>query len=236
MQLEQAEASYLQAKGTAEASRLAPSEDLELLRLQLEQAQTQLRQAEAALRDAELRAPFSGEIAELLVEEGEFIGAGSPAFRVVGTEGRLARFDVPPADAPRLLEAGLIWLPYGGLDYAARPLRASQTQGGRLVTLVAEIYPSETPIPTGTVTQFSYELTLAEGTLLPSAALRASGGEAQVLVVEGGVVQARTVQVVGEAGAQVAVTGLAPGTEVVFPVPADLPPGTPVQVIEEGAP
>lgn len=86
------------------------------------------------------------------------------------------------------------------------------------------------------MTQFSYELTLAEGTLLPSAALRASGGEAQVLVVEGGVVQARTVQVVGEAGAQVAVTGLAPGTEVVFPVPADLPPGTPVQVIEEGAP
>jgi HlyD family secretion protein len=236
VQLEQAEASYLQAEGAAEASRLAPSEELALLRLQLEQAQTQLQQAEAALRDAELRAPFAGEIAEMLVEEGEFIGAGSPAFRVVATEGRLARFDVPPEDAPQLLEAGLIWLPYGGLDYAARPLRTSQTQGGRLVTLVAEIYPSERPIPTGTVTQFSYELTLAEGTLLPSAALRPSGGEVQVLVVEGGVVQARTVQVVGEAGAQVAVTGLPPGSEVVFPVPADLPPGTPVQVLEEEAP
>lgn len=235
VQLEQAEASYLQAEGAAETSRRAPSEDLELLRLQLEQAQTQLRQAEQALQDAELRAPFAGEIAEMLTEEGEFIGAGTPAFRLVGAEGRLARFDVPPEDAPRLLEAGLIWLPYGGLDYAARPLRASQTQGGRLVSLVAEIYPSETPIPTGTVTQFTYELELAEGALLPTAALRATGGEARVLVVEGGVAQERTVQVVGESGAQVAVTGLEPGAEVVYPVPADLPSGTPVQVVEGGA-
>lgn len=130
VQLEQAEASYLQAKGTAEASRLAPSEDLELLRLQLEQAQTQLRQAEAALRDAELRAPFSGEIAELLVEEGEFIGAGSPAFRVVGTEGRLARFDVPPRTRRGFWKRGSSGSPTAASTTRRAPCAPRRPKGG----------------------------------------------------------------------------------------------------------
>lgn len=39
----------------------------------------------------------------------------------------------------------------------------------------------------------------------------------------------------GEGGAQVAVSGLEPGTRVVFPLPADLAPGTPVEVLEDGA-
>lgn len=233
--LEQARAALLQAQAAADASRRAPEEDLELLRLAAEQAETQVEQAEQAVADAQLTAPYAGEVAEILVEEGEFIGAGSPAFRLVSTEEQLARFSVAPEDAERLLEQGRIWLPYDGLDYAAQVTQTSQTEGGRLVEVTATLYPSETRIPNGSVTQFSYQLELARGVLVPSGALRQVGGQASVLAVRGGRAEAVPVTVVAEGGAQIAVSGIRAGERVVFPLPADLTPGTPVEVIREGA-
>lgn len=233
--LKQAEASFLQAQAAAEASARAPEEELELLRLQVAQAQTQVAQAEQALADARLSAPFAGEVAEILAAEGEFIGAGTPAFRLISAEQQLARFSVPPEDAARLLEQGQIWLPYGGLDYAAQVVRTAQTADSRLVEATAELYPSETRIPNGTVTQFRYDLEVAEGILLPSGALRQSGGQASVLVVTEGRAAEVPVTLLGEGGAQVAVAGVRAGAQVVFPLPADLSPGTPVEVLEGGA-
>lgn len=230
--LEQARAALLQAQAAADSSRRAPEENLELLRLAVEQAQTQVEQAEQGLEGVQLTAPYAGEVAEVLVEEGEFIGAGSPAFRLVSTEAQLARFSVAPEDAQRLLEQGQVWLPYGGLDYAARVTQTSQVEGGRLVEVTADIYPSETPIPNGSVTQFDYDLEIARGTLLPSGALRQVGGQASVLAVRGGRAEEVPVTLLGEGGAQVAVSGLAADERVVFPLPADLTPGTPVEVIE----
>lgn len=230
--LEQAEAAFLQAQAASDSSRRAPGENLELLRLQVEQAETQVAQAQQGLADARLSAPYAGEVAEVLVAEGEFIGAGSPAFRLVSTGRQRARFSVAPEDAERLLAQELIWLPYSGLDYAARPTRSSQTQGGRLVEVIADIYPSKTPIPSGTVTQFEYPLELARGVLLPSAALRQGGGQASVLTVQAGRATEVPVTLLGEAGAQVAVSGLEAGVRVIYPLPADLTPGTPVEVLD----
>ena len=230
--VEQAEASLLQAQAAADQSLRAPEEDLELLRLQVQQAQTQVAQAEQSLSDTRLTAPFAGEIAEILIDEGEFIGAGSPAFRLTGAGRQRARFNVAPEDAARLLEQGQIWVPYNGLDYAAQVTGSSQTEGGRLVEVVAEIYPSETRIPTGTVTQFNYELTLAEGILLPSGALRQRGRQLSALVVREGRADEVPVTLLGEGGAQIVVSGLEPGAAVIYPLPADLSPGTPVEVLE----
>lgn len=231
--LEQTEAAFLQAQAAAAASRRAPEENLELLRLGVAQAETQVAQAQQGLSDAQLSAPYAGEVAEVLVAEGEFIGAGSPAFRLVSAGRQRARFSVAPEDAERLLAQELIWLPYNGLDYAARPTRSSQTQGGRLVEVVADIYPSETPIPSGTVTQFEYQLELARGVLLPSAALRQSNGQASVLTVQAGRATEVPVTLLGEGGAQVVVAGLKAGAQVIYPLPADLTPGTPVEVLDE---
>ena len=233
--LEQAQTALLQAQAAADRSRRAPQEDLELLRLQVQQAKTQVAQAQQNLSDAKLTAPYAGEIAEVLTEEGEFIGAGSPAFRLVSTDRQLARFSVAPEDAQRLLVQGRIWLPYNGLDYAAQVTQTSQTQGGRLVEVQATIYPSDTPIPNGTVTQFDYQLTLAKGILLPSGALRQSGGQVSVLAVQGGRAQEQPVKLLSEGGAQVAVSGIKAGTQVIYPLPADLTPGTPVEVLGTGA-
>ena len=232
--LEQAQTTLLQAQAAADQSQRAPEEDLELLRLQVQQAQTQVEQAQQGLADAKLTAPYAGEVADVLVEEGEFIGAGSPAFRLVSTDRQLARFSVAPEDAQKLLQQGQIWLPYNGLDYAAHVTQTSQTQGGRLVDVEANIYPSGNPIPNGTVTQFNYQLTLAKGILIPSNALRQSGGKVSVLAVQGGRAKEVPVTLLSEGGAQVAVSGIEKGTRVIYPLPADLTPGTPVEVIGTG--
>ena len=233
-QLQQSQSAYQQAQNQLNQAQRAPSESLELQRLQVQQAQNQLTQAQRALNDADVTAPFTGEVAEVLVEQGEFIGSGSPAFRLVSTEEQLAEFSVPPQDAGPLREQGLVYIDYNGLDYAAQVVRSSQVPGeSRLVNITARVYPSETSIPVGTVAQLSYTITLAEGVKLPSGAVRTSGGQSAVLAVQEGVARQQEVSVVGEAGGNVVVNGVEPGTQVVFPLPADLRDGAPVSVISD---
>ena len=233
-QLQQSQSAYQQAQNQLNQSQRAPSESLELQRLQVQQAQNQLTQAQRALNDADVTAPFTGEVAEVLVEQGEFIGSGSPAFRLVSTEEQLAEFSVPPQDAGPLREQGTVYIDYNGLDYAAQIVRSSQVPGeSRLVSITARVYPSETSIPVGTVAQLSYAITLAEGVKLPSGAVRTSGGQSTVLAVQDGVARQQTVSVVGEAGGNVVVNGIEPGTQVVFPLPADLRDGASVTVIND---
>ncbi len=231
-QLEQSQASFQQAQANLSQLERAPSENLELQRLQVQQAQNQLAQAERALSDATITAPFTGEVADVLVEQGEFIGSGSPAFRLVSTEEQLARFSVPPQDAGPLAEQGLVYIDYNGLDYGAQIIRSSSVPGeSRLVNVTARVYPSETEIPVGTVAQLNYEITLAEGVKLPSGAVRTQSGRSFVLALEEGVARQREVSVAGEAGGSVVVNGLEPGTRIVYPLPADLRDGTNVEII-----
>lgn len=233
--LQQANAALIQAQAAANESQRAPVEDLELLRLQVQQAQTQIQQAEQALSDAIITAPSAGQVAEVLVNPGETVAAGSPAFRLVSTDQQQATFSVAPEDATALQEQGQIWLPYNGLDYAAQIRLVSQTANARLVEVTADLYPSQTHIPNGTVTQFDYDLTIAQGTLVPSAALRESSGQADLLVVEDGRAVTRNVTVKAEGGTQIAVEGVDAGAQVVYPRPADLTPGTAVTVVGGGS-
>ena len=232
-QLEQAQASFQQAQSSVSQLQRAPSESLELQRLQVQQAQNQLTQAQRALGDADITAPYTGEVADVLVSAGEFVGAGSPAFRLVSTEEQLAEFSVPPRDASALVEEGLVYINYDGLDYAAQVIRSEPVPGeSRLINISAQIYPSETRIPTGTVTQLNYTTTLAQGIKLPSGAVNLQGGQSFVLAVQDGVAQQQNVNVINESGGNVIVNGIDAGTQVVFPLPADLQSGTPVEVIQ----
>ena len=234
-QFQQAQTSYQQAQDGLNRAQRAPSESLELQQLQLEQAQTQLAQAERALADANIKAPFAGEISEVSTEMGEFVGAGSPAFTVISTENQLAKFSVPVQDARRLIEQGQVNIKYNGLDYAAQILRSSQVPGqSRLVDITAQLYASESRIPTGTTTQLNYQLELAEGIKLPSGAIQTSGGESFVFRLEDGVATRQQVTILNEAGSETVVNGLDAGASVVFPVPSDLRDGVRVNVLEGG--
>lgn len=230
--LAQARSNFQQASNAYSRSLRANEEGLALARIAVQNAQNTLDQAREALADANITAPFAGEIADILVEQGEFIGSGSPAFRIASTTEQLARFSVPPSDASRLIEQGMIFIPYNGLDYAAQIIRNSQVSGqSRLVDITAQIYPSETRIPIGTVTQLPYQLNLAEGGLLPSGAVQTEAGNSFVFVIEDSLAQRQNIEILAEAGGQVALSGVEIGREVIFPVPADLRAGTRVNII-----
>lgn len=233
-QYAQAQSAVQQARDAVARSGRVDAEELELRRLQVRQAENQLAQAQRALADAQVRAPFAGTVAQVLYEEGEFLPAGSPAFRLVDDQTQLARFSVPPQDAQALLASGLVHVPYGGLDYAAQVSGSSAVPGqARLVDMTAVIYPSRTRIPNGTVTTMPYEVPLAEGVVVPVSALRYAAGEARVFVVEEGVARERRVVVLAEGAGRAVVEGVAEGELVIDPLPADLLAGSPVTVLNE---
>ncbi|WP_027882601.1 efflux RND transporter periplasmic adaptor subunit [Meiothermus rufus] len=237
VELASLEAAYNQAKAAADNARenlartqRASSEDLALLRLQVQQAQNQLAQAQRALRDTEVRAPFAGVVAEVYVNPGEFVATGQRVFRLADLSRLEASFRLPPEDAAALPLGSRIALLYGGQSYPATLIRSTKVPGtDRLVELTAQV---EASLPPGTSAQVRYVLTLAQGTLLPSGALRTEGRETFVYVFQEGKAQRVTVRVLADTGSQAAVEGLPAGAQVIFPVPASLNNGDSVEVVQ----
>ncbi len=231
-QFSQAQSALLQTQDALARSQRAGEEDLALLRVQTQQAENQLAQARDALAETRIAAPFAGDIAEIYVEEGEFVGAGSPAFRLVSNQRQLASFDVPPEDAAALRALDNFYIRYGGLDYAAFITRSSSVPGPqRLINLTAEIYPSQNPIPAGTVAQLNYEIKLGSGIILPSQAVSTEGGQNYVYVVESGRAKRQRIDILAEAGGEVVIEGLSEGLLVIYPRPLDVREGSSVRVI-----
>ncbi|HZW99983.1 MAG TPA: hypothetical protein VFF10_07965, partial [Trueperaceae bacterium] len=101
----------------------------------------------------------------------------------------------------------------------------------RLVEMTATIYESSSRIPNGTVTQMTYQVPLAEGVTVPVSAIRYSGAQTLVFVVQGGSAVAHEVVVLAEGGGLAVVEGVTQGATVVDPLPADLISGSSVTVI-----
>lgn len=231
-QLAQARSSYQQASDAVDRAKRAETEDLQLQRLQVQQAQTQLDQAQHTLAEATITAPFEGQIADMRVSEGEFVATGSAVFRLVSIHAQLAKFNVPPQDAQQLSDKGMVYVRYGGLDFAAQIVRSTTVPGSsRQVELTARIYASQHPIPTGATGQINYQVTLASGLLLPADALKTDSGESTVLLVQDGVATQTKVQLLAEVGGTAAIQGLPAAAQVVYPVPGDLLPGAKVQIV-----
>ena len=232
-QLTQAEATVLQLQNSLAQNQRASSEDLSLLRVQVSRAETALQQATDALNEANIKAPFAGEISEVFTEQGEFLAAGSPAFKLVSNQQQLARFSVPPADASKLLQQKEIFIRYQGLDYGASIIRSSTAPSNqRLIDLTAEIYPSETRIPAGSVTQLNYTTSEASGILIPASAIVAVGGLNYVFLASDTTAKRQAVSVIDEISGQAIVEGLSAGDLLIFPVPNDLRDGATIRILE----
>ncbi len=231
----QAETAYSDAQNAVARSTRATTEGLEILRLTLEQAQTRLTQIRQALQAATIRAPFAGEIVELLVEEGESVQGGVPVFRLANNSEQTARFNVPLDVAARIVEQGILYIKYGGLDYGAKVLSQSRVDPEtQLVEITAQFYGSQTQIPSGVVTQLPYAYKAAEGILLPAGAVQSEIGETFVYVVEGDTAARQNVDVLAEVEDRVAVDGLGEGAQVIYPVPTGLREGS--QLAVSGSP
>jgi HlyD family secretion protein len=232
-QLTQSESALVQLQNQLAQNQRAGGEDLSLLELQVSQASTALQQARDALGEASITAPFAGEISEVFTEQGEFLAAGSPAFRLVSTTEQLGSFSVPPSDAQRLLAQKDVMFRYQGLDYAATIVRTNAAPNNqRLIDMTAELYPSDNPIASGSVAQLNYTLDEGTGVLIPAGAVTSESGQNYVYVVADGKAARQAIQVADEVGGKAAVVGLEAGAQVVFPLPNDLRDGALVRVLE----
>jgi HlyD family secretion protein len=236
----QAEGAVLQAREAVSRGARAEDEDLALLSLQLRQAEVQLRGARDALAETVVRAPFAGDVAELYTEVGEFVGAGSPVARLLGSGPKIASFTVPPEDAPVLERAGTVTVVYAGQELNATITRLErQAQQARLVTVLAQIDADAPRTPPGALAEVRYETTLAEGLRVPSGALFADAGRSYLFQVEatgsGDVARRTEVRVVAESGNVAIVVGeaLASGARVLSPRPLDVRDGTSIRVLGE---
>ena len=241
-QRDQAKSAALQAADALARANRLEVEDLALLELQEQQAEVQLRQVREALADSIVRAPFAGEVAQLLVEAGEFVGAGAPVARLLGLEAQLASFSVPPEDVAALELAGRVVVEYAGSSLPATVTRTERSaQQARLATVIATLDPAAPRLPSGAVAEVRYEVLLASGPILPSSALTAEAGRTFVFKAdqrENGTFAQRTeVRVVAESGNQAVVRGvdddaLPLGSAVVAPRPLDVRDGTRIRVVE----
>ncbi|MGA2083602.1 MAG: efflux RND transporter periplasmic adaptor subunit [Holophaga sp.] len=199
-----------------------------------QQAETAFAAAQAAMRAAEsslglarshlrkscITAPFAGEVATRLVQPGEVLAPGSPAFTLVDNRRLEIQADLPAAVLARIHPGMPATFRVAGFD---RPFQATLTQisasvqqDGRTlrVRLVA-------PNPEGRLKSglFAEGEILAAGettqAALPSAILTAVGREADVYLAVEGVARRRRILVGPEQGGWRPVEGIAPGAQVV---------------------
>ena len=226
-----AQSAYAQAQDALRRSNRAGGEDLELLRLTLRQAENRLAQLQTALDGATVRAPFAGEVAELLIEEGETVIESEPVFRLISTESQVARFNVPLDIAQQLSEQGVVYIQYSGRDYAAQIVSQSAVNPEtQLTELTAQLQDSSTRIPNGIVTQLPYTYALAQGVILPSDVPQSEAGQRFVFTAVNGEAVRQEIDILAQTDGRAAVRGLQDGAQIIHPVPTGLLEGSRVTV------
>jgi HlyD family secretion protein len=233
--LRQAQAEVEAARsGLARATR-AGSEGLEAQQIAVAQAQNRVLQLEADLARASVKAPFAGEIVEIFVESGEYASAGNRVVRLIDPSSLKLVFQVPVSDADLLKAGSPLQIAFKGKRLAAKVSEDARVPSeNRLVRLRGRMLPNQnlSGLGVGMTTRLEYSLKLAEGVLLPSAALRADGQKYFVYLVKNNVAGRVAVRVQAESAGRVAITGIPAGASVVYPVPSALEPGAFVTVVK----
>jgi HlyD family secretion protein len=220
------------AKASVARLNRASREGLEGLRLAVQQAQTRIRQLERDVARGQVVAPFTGEIAEVFVQQGEFLSAGSRAFRLLDPATKRVGFAVPQSDAAKLALGRGAWLRLGAQRLELRISRnAAVPSEDRLVKIQAR-FVGQPPVKVGSAGTLEYRIVGGTGALLPIAALRLEADRKYVFLVQNGSSVERTVQILGEASGQVVVSGIEAGERVVYPVPSSLADNTKVRVVQ----
>jgi multidrug efflux pump subunit AcrA (membrane-fusion protein) len=231
--LQTAQANLEAAKTALDQNVKAPAQNLAQLKIAVEKAENALQQAQVNLQYAGIQAPFSGQIAAIDVNPGEYVQASTTAFSLVSSE-REIHFTVPPAHA-RLLPVGTkLTFTNEGASYPVTVKLTPSSPINGMVPMVASVAPSYSPA-FGSVGTVSYSLSLAKGVLIPIAALKTSEDKNYVFAVEGGKAVRRAIVVAAESGVTAAITGVASGSQVIVNPPPGLLDGASVQPVATGS-
>lgn len=219
-QLSTAQANVAAAQAALSQNQRAGNEALAQLRLAITQAENQLRQAQINLANASIKAPFDGQISAIQVSPGESVGSSTQTFTLVSLE-RQVQFSVPPSDAPSLSPGQQLSFRTSSQTYPVQIAQRPAAPVNQNVSLTARFVGEAVAAP-GLVGNLSYSVKLAQGTLLPIAALQNDGTRSYVFVVLEGKAKAQTVEVLGQAGNTTAVRGVPGGSEVIVSPPPGL--------------
>lgn len=219
-QLSTAQANVAAAQAALSQNQRAGNEALAQLRLAITQAQNQLRQAQINLASASIKAPFDGQISAIQVSPGESVGSSTQTFTLVSLE-RQVQFSVPPSDAPSLTPGQQLNFRTSSQTYPVQIAQRPAAPVNQSVSLTARFVGEAVAAP-GLVGNLSYSVKLAQGTLLPIAALQNDGTRSFVFTVQEGKARAQTVEVLGQAGGTTAVRGIPGNSEVIVSPPPGL--------------
>jgi RND family efflux transporter MFP subunit len=225
--------------------RAASDVELDMARMQHEQAEGAVRQAEGALQsvqsiadEAVVRAPFDARVVNTLVEVGDLAAPGRPLVQVESLAGRQIWLSVRAADIGRLAVGDGVGV---RLDH--------RTDLGEMAGRVAEIVPAADPsthtftvkvdlgdvqAPSGLSGRARMPGDVIERLVVPRPAVHHRGGLQLVLVrADDGTSRTRAVTTGGELdGDRIEVlSGLSAGDTVVVDAAAPVADGTPLEVV-----
>ena len=184
-------------------------------------AQSNLGLAKSRLRKSRITSPFAGEVAARLVQPGEVLNPGQPAFEVVDNRKLEIQADLPAEVLARIVKGMKASFRVTGFD---KPFEATLTQisgsvmqDGRTLRVRLEVPNADGRLKSGL---FAEGEVLAEAETsrpaLPASVLTAVGRDAEVFMAENNVARRRKILLSGqEQNGWRPIEGLPTGTKVV---------------------
>ena len=212
-----------------------PSEELDRARLNFERARAQLQQAEEVSGDYQVRAPWDGVVARVLVHDGNYVAPRTPLVELFDPRTLVVRLAVPEAASAIVthgMPARVLLDAYPGRTFHGRISRIHPELDRQTRTRTVEAEVTSADLAPGMFARVSFELeSVGDAVVVPDAAVVASpDGGLSVFVVQDSVVARRPVTAGMEEGRRIQIlSGIQPGELVVVSGQRDLRDGLQVR-------
>jgi multidrug efflux pump subunit AcrA (membrane-fusion protein) len=196
------------------------------------QAKEEVRAAEVARSYAEVQAPFAGLVTARSVELGNLAAPGAPLFTIEGESYRLeAAVEESRLGTIRLGQSVSVSLDSGrSFDARISEIVPAVDAASRAYTVKIDL-PAGPQLRSGMFGRARFPLGKRDVLAIPAGAVSERGQLQSIFVVDGGVARLRLLTLGMKTDGQVeALSGLAAGEKVVFPIPAGLADGARVEV------
>lgn len=236
------EETYNRQKALREDSVISAME-FDNARAQWEQAQAQLEQAREQLANARPRSPFAGRVEERSIEEGEYVGPGTPLLRIVNTQRLNVTAGVPERYINDIQEGTQATVNFRSVDLGSRDGRV--TFAGRTISPGSRTFPVEIELDNRDgalspqmVTDVHFTRRVLENVLVvPQASIIRDENSNNIYTVEQQgdrqVAVQHTVTLGPSGGGQTVVeSGLTPGDRVIISGQSQVTDGDPVRITQ----
>jgi membrane fusion protein (multidrug efflux system) len=233
-ELAAAEADFKRTQDLAKKEMSTPQQ-LDENRRRLEVARTAADLARKKVADTSLIAPIDGMVSKRLINVGEYVRIGTPAFQIVRTTPLKLKADVPERYVSNVTIGSAVTVEYEALR--DKPLTGTVVRVSPIVAVDSRSFPIEAQIENpkgsvkpGTFARASVMIAKPEKALVvPEAAVASFAGTPRVYVFQDGKAHERVIEVSGKNKGRFIVTkGLSQGEKVIVTGLESLADGRPV--------